>query len=122
MLSQQNCWVINVTKSTKIKITNNLSTSQGRRAMSVLLGIWWCQRSFRSGNSFLYKLVFNTRKAVLLSVLLLLCFVSQPFQNVYAEETTADIVPASAKVEIPPEFTQETVKAEVISEAPSQKE
>lgn len=56
----------------------------------------------------LYKLVFMSRKAVLLSLLLCVCFLSQPFQNVYADE-----VEPVAQPEVP-----QPPKVTIVAEAP----
>lgn len=97
-------------RSIKIKVKNNLRTRGGRSVNKR------SSRLFHSATEtsvtetvLLYKLVFLSRKAALLSVLLCLCFLSQPFQSVYADEPDAGsvtVLPPAPEISVeisPPE-------------------
>lgn len=76
--------------SPKIKVANNrkpyrerLSSRRGSD------GVFECGKNLKASESvLLYRLVFLSRKAVMLTLLLCLCFLSQPFNHVFANETT----------------------------------
>lgn len=97
-------------RSTKTIATNNLKTRSGRRVNERSSGVFESAKiQSVSETVLLYKLVFMTRKAALLSVLMCLCFLSQPFQNVYANELENPSETTPVKISLPSEVVQTSV-------------
>ena len=94
-------------RNQKTKEKNNLIIKPVRRVNACSLGVFRGARTQPvSETVLLYRLVFVSRKTVLLSLLLCLCFLSQPFQNAYANEQND----APAVIEIAPPTPPEIVE------------
>ncbi len=97
--------------STKIKTTNNSISRVGRRVNERSSRVFECApQKPVTETVLLYKLVFLSRKAALLSIFLCLCFLSQPFQNVYANEPETSDIPVSVAPLLPPEVSKNTAQ------------
>ena len=103
--------------SKKITLNNNVKTRSGRSATERF------SRVFRSTDSvsvvqsvLLYRLVFMSKKAALLSILLTFCFVTQSAEFARAEESeigTPEIeLPAEVQFEVPAPLVEDTSEPE----------
>ena len=86
--------------SKQLKIINN-SKASSRRSVTECLPRVVCsdQTSSVAQTVLLYKLVFLSRKAVILSILLCVCFLLQPFDTVRAADDPSGAVVVTVEPE-----------------------